>query len=415
MPAGLEWARGMRSRGSTSSDEKRELQGVPMMPRTIFEPEHEQFRDSVRRFFREQIEPRVPTWREQGYVDREAYQLAGAQGYLLLWAPEEYGGAGIDDLRYEQIVQEENLRHGDIGFYSNLHSMVVAPYIGKLGSEEQKQRWLPGAISGEKILAVAMTEPAAGSDLAGMKARAEDRGDHWLLNGSKTYISNGINADIVVVAARTHPESRYAMGLFVVEAGMEGFTRGRKLHKLGLDAQDTAELFFDNVKVPKENVLGDATQGFKYLARFLATERLMVGIGALAHAQVAFDLTLEFVKERRAVGKPIGALQNTRFKMAEMRAQLDAAQSYVDQGVMLANAKQLSAEAASGIKLLSSELENRVIDECLQLHGGAGYMEEYRISRMFRDARVSRIFAGSNEIMKEIIGRGLGLDDRKMS
>ena len=386
-----------------------------MIPRVIFDSDHEQFRDSVRRFFQNEIAPQVPEWRKQGYVDREVYRLMGEQGYLLMWADEQYGAAGMDDLRYEQIVQEENIRYGDPGLYSNLHSMIVAPYIAKLGTGEQKQRFLPGAVSGDKILAIAMTEPGAGSDLAGLRARAEDRGDHWLLNGSKTYISNGMQADAVIVAARSVPDSRYGIGLFVVEAGMEGFTRGRKLEKLGLDAQDTAELFFENVRVPKENVLGESAMGFKYMAQFLATERLMVGIGSLAHAQVAFDLTLEFVKERRAFGKPIGALQNTRFKMAEMRTQLDAAQTLLDQCVLLANDHRLTAEGASEVKLLTSELENRVIDECLQLHGGAGYMEEYRISRMYRDARVSRIFAGSNEIMKEIIGRGLGLDGRKLS
>lgn len=385
------------------------------MPRVIFEAEHETFRDSVRRFFKAEIEPQVPRWREQGYVDARAFRSLGEQGYLLMWAPEEYGGAGIDDLRYEQIVLEENVRHGDIGFYFNLHSMIVAPYIAKLGSDEQKQRYLPPAIRGELILAIAMTEPAAGSDLAGMKARAEDHGDHWVLNGSKTYISNGMQAGAIIVAARTVPDSRTGIGLFIVDAEAPGFQRSRRLQKLGLDAQDTAELFFDNVKVPKSNVLGDPTQGFRNMACFLTTERLMVAISSVAHAQVAFDLTLDFVKQRRAFGRPIGALQNTRFQLADMRTRLDAAQTFVDQCVLLANAGKLSAEVASEAKLLSSELENEVIDACLQLHGGMGYMEEHRISRMFRDARVTRIFAGSSEIMKEIIGRGLGLDDRKLT
>jgi len=389
------------------------------MPRMIFESEHEQFRDSVRRYFQREIEPRVLKWRAQGHVDREAFVELGAQGYLLMWAPEQYGGAGIDDLRYEQIVAEENVRYGDVGFYSNLHSMIVAPYIAKLGTEEQKQRWLPPAVRGETILAIAMTEPAAGSDLAGIKSHAErvsaPQGDYWLLNGAKTYISNGMQSDVVIVAARTVPGSRSGLGLFIVEAGMQGFSRGRKLRKLGLDAQDTAELFFDQVKLPATHVLGDPTKGFNYLAQCLPIERLMVGINSLAHAQTAFDLTLDFVKERKAFGKPIGALQNTRFKLAELRTQIDAGQTLVDQCVLLANADKLSADVASEAKMLSTEIENRVIDECLQLHGGAGYMEEYRISRMYRDARVSRIFAGSNEIMKEIIGRGLGLDERKWS
>ncbi|HJQ16992.1 MAG TPA: acyl-CoA dehydrogenase family protein [Allosphingosinicella sp.] len=385
------------------------------MKRLTFEPEHEQFRDSVIKFMQAEVAPHVERFQQQGMVDRELYLKAGAQGLLCTWAEEKYGGAGIDDFRFEQIIIEENMRHGDIGFYINLHSDLVAPYIAKLGSEEQKDRWMPGIVSGEAILAVAMTEPSTGSDLAGIRTRAEDRGDHWLLNGAKTYISNGILSDLVVVAARTDPESRHGLGLFVVERGMEGFERGRKLDKMGLKAQDTAELFFNDVKVPKANVLGDPTQGFGYLARFLAQERLVAAIGFVATAQTAFDLTLDFVKERRAFGKPIGAFQNSRFKMATMRAELDMAQTYVDQCVLLLNAGELAAEDASAAKLLTSEIEARVMDECVQLHGGAGYMNEYRICRMYTDARISRIFAGTSEIMREIIGRSLGLDERKLT
>lgn len=385
------------------------------MKRLIFEPEHEQFRDSVRKFMQTEVEPFAEKWREDGMVPRELYLKAGAQGLLCTWADEKYGGAGIDDFRFEQIIIEENMRHGDIGFYINLHNDLVAPYIAELGNDEQQARWMPGIVSGEKILAVAMTEPSAGSDLAGMKTRAEDKGDHWLLNGAKTYISNGILSDLVVVAARTDPESRHGLSLFVVERGMEGFERGRKLAKMGLKAQDTAELFFSDVKVPKANMLGEPGQGFRYLSRFLAQERLVAAIGFMATAQTAFDLTLDYVKERKAFGKPIGAFQNTRFKMASMRIELDSAQTYVDQLVLLLNAGELSAEDASGAKLLCSELEGRVMDECVQLHGGAGYMEEYRISRMYTDARISRIFAGTSEIMREIVGRGLGLDERKLS
>ena len=384
------------------------------MKRITFELEHEQFRDSVVRFMQAEVGPNAERWREQGMVDRDIYLKAGAQGLLCTWAEEKYGGAGIDDFRFEQIIIEENMRHGDIGFYINLHSDLVAPYIAKLGSEAQKDRWMPGIVSGEKILAVAMTEPSTGSDLAGMKTRAEDMGDHWLLNGAKTYISNGILGDLIVVAARTDPNSRHGLGLFVVERGMDGFERGRKLAKMGLKAQDTAELFFNDVKVPKENLLGEAGLGFKYLARFLAQERLVAAIGFMATAQTAFDLTLDYVKERRAFGKPIGAFQNTRFKMATMRAELDMAQTYVDKCVLLLNKGELSTEDASAAKLLTSELEGRVMDECVQLHGGAGYMDEYRISRMYSDARISRIFAGTSEIMREIIGRGLGLDERKI-
>jgi alkylation response protein AidB-like acyl-CoA dehydrogenase len=388
------------------------------MKRMIFEPEHEVFRESVGRFFRAEIAPHSQKWREQGYVDREAFRKVGTQGYLLLWAPEAYGGAGIVDYRYEQIVHEENIRHGDLGFYANLHSMIIAPYIARFGTAEQKLRFLPDAVRGEKILAVAMTESGAGSDLAGIKTHAQyvsgASGGHWLLNGTKTYISNGIQADVILVAARTG-SARSALGLFLIEAGMQGFERGRKLKKMGLHSQDTAELFFDNVRIPAANLLGHPQKGFHYLAEGLAVERLQVAIASVTAAQVAFDLSLEFVRGRRAFGKPIGAFQNTRFKMADLRTQIDVVQCFVDQCVMLANREELSAEVASEAKLAATELEGRVTDECLQLHGGAGYMEEYRICRMYQDARVTRIFAGTSEIMKEVIGRGLGLDERKLN
>tara|TARA_R110000850_G_scaffold23280_5_gene68714 strand:+ start:5348 stop:6505 length:1158 start_codon:yes stop_codon:yes gene_type:complete len=385
------------------------------MQRTIFEPEHEQFRDSVRRFMQAEVGPHADRWRKEGMVDRETFLKAGEQGLLCVFAEEKYGGAEIKDVRFDQIIIEENMRHGDIGFYIHLHSDLVAPYIHKLGNEEQKDRFMPGIVAGETILAVAMTEPGTGSDLAGMKTRAVDKGDHWLLNGTKTYISNGILGDLIVVAARTDPDRPHGISLFLVERGMEGFERGRKLEKMGLKSQDTAELFFNDVKIPKANLLGEAGQGFKYLAQMLAQERLIAAICFLGTAQTAFDLTLEYVKERRAFGKPIGAFQNTRFKMAQMRAELDMAQTYVDQCVLLLNDDALSAEDASAAKLLTSELEGRVMDQCVQFHGGAGYMEEYRISRMYTDARISRIFAGTSEIMLEIIGRGLGLDERKMN
>jgi len=384
-----------------------------MMPRVIFDAEHEQFRDSVRRYVQGEIGPRAEAWRQAGRVDREAWRKLGEQGYLLMWAPEAYGGLGIDDFRYDQILYEENVRYGEIGFYMQLHSRLVAPYIGHFGSEEQKARFLPRCISGESILAVAMTEPGAGSDLAGMKMRAQDMGDHWLLNGSKTYISNGLIADLVLVAARTVADSKYGIGLFLVEEGMPGFTRGQKLHKMGLDAQDTAELFFQDVKVPKANVLGDPTKGFNYMMQGLAEERLTGSVLSLASAQTAFDLTMEYIQERQAFGRTVGSFQNSRFKMAELRTQLDAVQTFLDQCVLLHNKRELSSEVAAQIKLLTSELEGRVIDECLQLFGGAGYMEEYRICRMYRDARITRIFAGTSEIMKEIIGRKLGLDERR--
>ncbi len=388
---------------------------MTLIPRTIFDADHEMFRDSVAKWARAELAPHVEDWRRNGMVSREAYLSAGSQGYLLMWAGEEFGGMGLTDHRYDQILQEEVIRHSDPGFYQNLHSQIVGPYLGNLGTPELKARLMPKAISGECILAVAMTEPGTGSDLAGIRTRAVDRGDHWELSGQKTYISNGIQADAVVVAAKTDPDKRHTMGLFMVERGMEGFERGRKLEKLGLDAQDTAELFFDKVKVAKENVLGDPARGFANLATHLANERLHVAIGSIAHAQTAFDLTLDYVQERKAFGQPVGRFQENRFIMARLRVRLDVVQCFVDDCVMAHNAGRLSAETAAEAKLLASEAEGEVIDACLQLHGGAGFMEEFRISRMYRDARVSRIFAGSSEIMKEIIGRGLGFDARKLA
>lgn len=383
------------------------------MTRTLFEDEHEMFRDSVRSFFQNEIQPQVERWHEQGIVDREAYLKAGEQGLLLMWADEQYGGAGVEDFRYEQILIEENARYGDNGFFFWLHSRLVGPYIGQLGTDEQKQRWLPKCVTGEHILAVAMTEPGAGSDVAGIRARAEDRGDHFLLNGSKTYISNGINADLVVVAARTDPDQSHGLSLFVVERGMAGFERGRNLDKMGLKSQDTAELFFNNVEVPKENLLGELHRGFYSLMHFLAEERLLAAVGFTANAEAAFAETMEFVTERKAFGQSIAEFQNTRFRMADMRTDLDVAQAYVDQCVMRHNAGELTADDAAKAKLHTSELEGRVTDECVQLHGGAGYMNEYAVCRRYTDARVSRIYAGSSEIMRELIARSLGLDPRK--
>ena len=383
-------------------------------PRTLFEHDHEIFRDSYRRFVQKEIGPHTERWREQGFVDREAFRKSGEHGYLMMWADEKYGGAGIRDFRYEQVMIEENLRYGDIGFFNTLHSRLVGPYLGELGNEEQKQRFLTRAIQGDCILAIAMTEPGAGSDLAGMKTRGEDSGDHWVINGSKTYISNGQIADLIIVAARTVPDKTHGLGLFLVEADMAGFKRGRNLKKIGLKAQDTSELFFDNVKVPKANVLGDPTRGFYYLTQFLAEERLITACQCITNAQIAYDLAYDYITNRRVFGRPLGALQNARFKMAEMRAQIDVLQTFIDHCVTQHNAGKLSPQMAAEGKLLASELEGRVVDDCLQMHGGAGYMEEFRISRMFTDARVSRIYAGASEVMKEIIARGVGLDDRKM-
>lgn len=383
------------------------------MNRNIFEEEHDMFRDAARSFFSKEIKPHSDRWHEQGMVDKEAFEKAGAQGMLLMWADEKYGGAGVADFRYEQILIEEMARHGDAGFFMTLHSRLVGPYIGELGTDEQKQRWLPKCISGESVLAVAITEPGAGSDVSGIRTKAEDKGDHYLLNGAKTFISNGILADLVVVVARTDTESRHGLSLFVVERGMDGFERGKNLKKMGLKSQDTAELFFNNVKVPKENLLGELNRGFYHLMHFLAEERLLGAVGYLANAEAAFDITMEYVQERRAFGRAIADFQNTRFKLADMRMEIDVAQAFVDRCVMEHIAGNLSAEDAAKAKLFCSELEARVTDGCVQLHGGNGYMDEYPISRMYTNARISRIFAGSSEIMREIIARSLGLDPRK--
>ena len=376
-----------------------------MLPRNFTEDQI-MFRDAYRKFLEKEVAPNVERWREQGIVDREIYTKAGEMGFLMVWPEEKYGGMGDEDFRFEQIIIEEtaNVYAGD--WTNTLHSRLVGPYLTRFGNEEQKDRFLPKCVSGECILAVAMTEPDAGSDLAGMKATAKDMGDHWVLNGSKTYISNGINADLVVVAAKTDPENNpHAVGLFLVERGMEGFERGRNLKKMGMKAQDTAEMFFNDVQVPKENVLGDPSKGFIYLMQGLAKERLIGACGFIAAAQKAFEVTREFVMERKVFGKPLSAMQNTQFKLAELRTEIDVAQAHVDACVAAFNDGKLTAEDAAKAKLYTSEVLGRMVDEGVQLHGGAGYMDEYPISRMYTDARITRIFAGTSEIMKLIVSR----------
>ncbi len=377
-----------------------------------FTEEQVMFRGAYRKFLDKEIAPHVERWREQGIVDREAFTKAGQQGFLMVWPDEKYGGMGDTDFRFEQIIIEEtaNVLAGD--WNNSLHSRLVGPYLSRFGSEEQLERFLPRCVSGECILGIAMTEPDAGSDLAGMRATARDQGDHWLLNGTKTYISNGILADLVVVAAKTDPENNpHAMGLFLIERGMEGFERGRNLKKMGMKAQDTAELFFHDVKVPKENVLGDPTHGFIYLMQGLAEERLLGACGFIASAQKAFEVTRDFVMERKAFGKPLSYMQNTQFKMAELRTEIDVAQAHVDACVAAHNKGELTAEDAAKAKLYTSEVLCRMVDEGVQLHGGAGYMDEYPISRMYTDARITRIFAGTSEIMKLIVGRDVFSDN----
>ncbi|MEM1143854.1 MAG: acyl-CoA dehydrogenase family protein [Pseudomonadota bacterium] len=358
-----------------------------MLPRNFTE-EQEMFRDAYRKFLSAEIVPHMEAWREAGIVDRSAFQKAGDKGFLMIWPDEKYGGTGDGDFRYEQIIIEESAyaRVGD--WYNTLHSRIVGPYFTRFGTEEQCLRFLPKCVSGEHILAIAMTEPDAGSDLSGMRSNAVEHDGHWVLNGSKTYISNGINADVVLVAAKTDPENNpHAMTLFAVERGMEGFERGRNLKKMGLKAQDTAELFFNDVKVPKANVIGEPHKGFYMLMEGLAEERLIGASGYLAAAQLSWDLTSAYVKERRTFGKSLAEFQNTQFKLAELRSELDIAQCYVDQCVTAFNNGQLTSVDAAKAKLVTSELQIRTADVGVQLHGGAGFMDEYPISRQFTDAK----------------------------
>lgn len=376
-----------------------------MLPRRFTE-EQTMFRDAYRKFLTAEIVPHMEDWREAGIVDRDAFRRAGERGFLMVWPDEKYGGMGDNDFRFEQVIIEETCyaRVGD--WYNSLHSRLVGPYFTRFGSEEQRQRFLPRCVSGECILAIAMTEPDAGSDLAGMRTSAVEDGDDWVLNGSKTYISNGINADAVIVAAKTDPQNNpHAMTLFIVERGMPGFERGRNLKKMGLKAQDTAELFFNDVRVPRANVLGEPGKGFIYLMEGLAEERLMGAAGYIASAQLSWDLTAAFVQERKAFGKPLAAFQNTQFQLADLRTRLDITQTYVDQCVEAFNAGVLTAVDAAKAKLATSELQVEAAEIGVQLHGGAGYMDEYPISRQYTDARISTIYAGTSEVMKIIISR----------
>lgn len=383
-----------------------------MLKRTIYAEEHEMFRQSVRAWAEREVYPHADAWREAGVVSREVWQRAGEEGFLCMYADEKYGGLGVDDFRFDMILCEE-IGPREPGFFLGLHNRITGPYLQKFASDDQRDRFMPGVVSGETVLAIAMTEPGTGSDLAGIRTRAVDMGDHWVLNGSKTYISNGFLAGLILVAARTNPEKSHEIGLFWVEDGTPGLARGRNLKKVGLESQDTAELFFDDVKVAKENLLGSPAGGFKTMMMNLAEERLIGAVGFVARAERAFDITMEFIMDRRAFGRPIGTFQNSRFKMASMRTELDAAWALTDHCAQAHMKGELSAELAAEAKLYTSEVEGRVVDECLQLHGGAGYMDEYEISRLYRDARISRIYAGTSEIMREIIGRGLGLDERQ--
>lgn len=378
------------------------------MKRDLFTAEHEAFRETVRTFLAKEVLPHHDRWEQEGVVDRSAWLAAGRQGLLGPAVPEEYGGGGVEDFRYNAVISEEFAKAGASGLAIPLHNDVIGPYLTSLATEEQKRRWLPGFCSGEIITAIAMTEPGAGSDLQGIRTTAEDQGDHWLLNGAKTFISNGILADLVIVVAKTTPEGgAHGTSLLVVERGMEGFERGRNLDKIGMKAQDTAELFFTDVRVPKENLLGDLNGGFVHLMNNLAQERLSIATLAVAVAEHLLEITTTYVKEREAFGRPLAKLQHIRFEIAEMATECAVTRTFLDRCIVEHTAGGLDAVHASMAKWWATELQKRVTDRCLQLHGGYGYMTEYPVAKAFTDGRIQTIYGGTTEIMKEIIGRSL--------
>ncbi|MBO0656407.1 acyl-CoA dehydrogenase family protein [Streptomyces triculaminicus] len=378
------------------------------MKRQIFSPDHEAFRETVRAFLAREVAPHYARWEEDGIVSRDAWLAAGRQGLLGLAVPEEYGGGGDPDFRYSAVLAEEFTRAGAAGLAVPLHNDMVGPYLAKLSTDEQKRRWLPGFCSGEIVSAIAMTEPGAGSDLQGIRTTAEDRGDHWLLNGSKTFISNGILADLVVVVAKTTPEGgAKGLSLLVVERGMPGFERGRNLDKIGQKAQDTAELFFRDVRVPKENLLGELDGAFLHLMGNLPQERLSIAVSAIAAAEHLLEATTRYVKEREAFGRPLAKLQHIRFEIAEMATECAVTRAFLDRCITDHDRGELDAVHASMAKWWATELQKRVADRCLQLHGGYGYMTEFPVAKAFTDGRIQTIYGGTTEIMKEIIGRSL--------
>lgn len=377
--------------------------------RTAYNEDHEAFRSTVRQFVAKEIEPNADKWDAEGLVPREVWPKAGELGLLCPTVPEEYGGLGLD-FGYNAIINEEFGYNTDVATGFSLQTDIVANYIIQYGSEEQKRQWLPKMVSGEVITAIAMTEPGTGSDLQGMRTTAKKDGNHYVVNGAKTYITNGQNADLILVCAKTDPDANPAykgVSIILVEADREGFKRGRNLDKVGLDAADTSELFFEDVRVPITNCLGAEGMGFIYLMSELPQERLSIAIGAQTGAQRSFDQTVEFVRERKAFGKPILDFQNTRFVLADLKAKLQVGWAHIDWALARHMRKELTPEEASAAKLWHTELQGEVVDKCLQLHGGAGFMNEYPIAKQFRGARVTRIFGGTSEIMKELIGRKL--------
>ena len=372
--------------------------------------EHRDFRALVRDFVEREIVPFHDTWEREGLVDREVWRSAGKVGLLGIDVPQEYGGGGVRDFRYQVIISEEIMRVGATGVGFALHNDVVAPYLLALATEEQKRRWLPGFCSGDLVTAIAMTEPEAGSDLQAVRTTAYRDGDDYVLSGAKTFITNGIHADLVIVVARTEPgRGARGLSLLVVERGMPGFERGRKLEKIGMAAQDTAELFFDDVRVPAANLLGRPGRAFLHLADHLPQERLGIAAYAVAAAETAFEQTLAYCRSRTAFGQPIGGFQHIRFELAEMATELDVARTYVDRAVAEHNAGRLDAVNAAKAKWWATDVQRRVLDRCVQLHGGYGFMRETPVAKAFVDNRVHPIYGGTNEIMKEVIGRDLGV------
>jgi alkylation response protein AidB-like acyl-CoA dehydrogenase len=375
----------------------------------LLNPEQKMFQEAVRAFVQKEVVPHHAQWEKDGQVSQDLWRKAGEMGMLCMDFPEEYGGLGSKDFRYNAIVAEELAYVGATGPGFVLHTDVVGPYCTEYFTEEQKQRWMPGMVSGELISAIAMTEPGTGSDLANVKTTAVKKGDRYILNGSKTFITNGIMSKLVIVVAKTDPKLAHkGISLFMLEDGMPGFTKGKNLDKIGMKAQDTAELFFEDVEVPVENLLGAEGQGFYFLMHNLPQERLSIAVMAIAAAEAALKWTVQYCRDRKAFGKPIGTFQHSRFKLAEMQTEITIARTFVDQCILELNEGKLSAEKAAMAKYWVTDLQGKVMDECLQLHGGYGYMNEYPIARAYADARVQRIYGGTNEIMKEIIGRGMG-------
>lgn len=381
------------------------------MRRTLYGPEHEHFRSLVRAFFENECAPHVDEWERRGHVDREVWRKAGKAGLLLWEAPEEYGGLGIKDFRYNAIIHEEFSATGVSGFGISMQNDVMPPYLLDLSTEEQRARWLPGSVKGDIIWAIAMSEPGAGSDLKTIRTTARREGDEYVLDGAKTFITNGLLADNVIVVCKTDPDAGHrGISLLVVEEGMPGFARGRRLDKIGLRSQDTAELSFTGVRVPAANLLGTEGRGFYHLMAGLRQERVSCAAGAVAAMERALALTVEHVRNREVFGEALGAMQNTRFQLAEIKTVVDVARTYLDKAVMELTEDTLTAPDAAGLKQWATDRQGEVIDRCLQFFGGYGYMNEYEIARLYRDARVTRIMAGSNEVMKEIVGRSMKLE-----